>query len=172
MSRRVLALACAALLCGCGDAEQSPAAGAASAAAPPPGQTATAPHNGFGSAIAWRGLSEGFKDAASLGKPIMLLVHASWCSRCKALQPAFSDPELVALSRDFVMINVAQDAEPESLRHGPDGTYIPRVLFFDPSGKLDASLLNPTRQRFKYFFMPQDDLVGAMRRALATHGKS
>lgn len=154
--------------------EAAPAASPGPAAPAPsaPARTATAPSNGFGDKIAWRGLSEGFREAATLGLPIMLVVHASWCSQCKALRPAFSDPDLVALSNHFVMINVDQDLEPESQQYGPDGRYVPRVLFFDPAGGLDAELLNPSRRRYKYYYSPQDDLVGAMRQALERHARS
>lgn len=167
-TRLALALACTAL----GAAGCTAPAPVASAPQPKATATATAPSNGYGDAIAWRGLSEGFTEAAAQGKPIMLLVHASWCPRCKALQPTFSEQALVDLSADFVMINVDQDREPDSLQHSPDGQYIPRVVFFDASGKLDPELVNPKRTRYKYFYTPHDDLVGTMRRALERHGKS
>jgi protein-disulfide reductase (glutathione) len=154
------------------DAAPTAAPRPAPATPPTPARTATAPANGFGDKIAWRGLSEGFREAATLGLPIMLVVHASWCSQCKALRPAFSDPDLVALSDHFVMINVDQDLEPDSLQYGPDGRYVPRVLFFDPGGDLDANLLNPSRSRYKYYYSPHDDLVAAMRKALERHARS
>ena len=167
-TRLALATACAVLvspaLAGCSAPPPAPVV-----AAPRP--VATAPSNGYGDKIAWRGLSEGFTEAAAQGKPIMLVVHASWCPRCKALQPVFFDPTLVDVSDKLVMINVDQDQEPEVLKHGPDGQYIPRVLFFSAKGELDPELLNPSRTRFKYFYTPQDDLVGTMRRALERHGK-
>lgn len=152
-----------------GNSAPAPAASDPSAA---PKRVATAPAHGYGDAIAWRGLTEGFKEAAESGRPIMLVVHASWCSRCKALQPSFFDAALEQLSERFVMINVDQDREPEVLAYGPDGQYIPRVVFLDPSGKLDPELKNPKRSRYHYFYMPQDDLVGAMQRALDRHGKT
>jgi thiol-disulfide isomerase/thioredoxin len=187
-TRLVLALALAPavaaggalLLSGCGGDPSTAVQQGAPSAAPPtaapapaaPTRTATAPSNGFGDAIAWRGLEEGFSEAASLGRPIMLVVHASWCSQCKALRPAFSDPALVALSDRFVMINVDQDLEPASQQYGPDGRYVPRVLFFDSAGALDRELLNASRRRYKYYYSPHDDLVGAMRQALERHAKS
>jgi thiol-disulfide isomerase/thioredoxin len=177
-----LAFACASAGCGAdapapsSSATATAASATASAAsvetAPGPARTATAPANGFGDKIAWRGLSEGFTEAARLGLPIMLVVHASWCSQCKALRPAFADPALVTLSDKFVMINVDQDLEPSSQQYGPDGRYVPRVLFFDPQGELDQDLLNASRRRYKYYYSPQDDLVGAMRQALERHAKS
>jgi protein-disulfide reductase (glutathione) len=148
---------------GCGD---PPAVVAAQ-----PRPVATAPANGFGDQIAWRGLDEGLREAEAAGRPILLLVHAAWCPRCKELRPSFFDPKLVELSDNFVMINVDQDAEPASLKFAPDGSYIPRVVLLDPHGKLDQELLNPGRTRFKYFYTRHDDLVGTMRRALERHGK-
>lgn len=175
-NRLALATACAVLVsaafAGCTAPAPAPAAAAPAASAAPPRPAATAPANGFGDKIAWRGLAEGFAEAAAQGKPIMLVVHASWCPRCKALQPTFFDSALVEVSDRFVMINVDQDREPEVLRHGPDGQYIPRVLFFEPGGAIDPSILNPTRTRFRYFYNPPDDLVGAMRRALDRHAKT
>lgn len=171
-SRLALMLACAAVAAavnaGCGDPPAAPTVDPKPAAS----RAATAPANGFGDRIAWRGLDEGFREAASAGRPILLLVHAGWCPRCKELRPSFFDPALAELSDKFVMINVDQDAEPASLKFAPDGSYIPRVVFFDPQGKLDAELLNPGRPRFKYFYTRHDDLVGTMRRALERHGKT
>lgn len=168
-TRLALATACAVLvspaLAGCTAPPPAPVAEA-------PRPVATAPSNGYGDKIAWRGLSEGFTEAAAQGRPIMLVVHASWCPRCKALQPVFFDPTLVDVASKFVMINVDQDLEPDVLKHAPDGQYIPRVLFFSAKGELDPELLNPSRTRYKYFYTPQDDLVGTMRRALERHGKS
>lgn len=174
--RQVLATATAVLvspaLAGCTAPVPAPAAKEQQPAAAPPRPVATAPANGFGDKIAWRGLAEGFSEAAAQGKPIMMVVHASWCPRCKALQPSFFEQSLVDVSDRFVMINIDQDVEPAVLRHGPDGQYIPRVLFFDPAGALDPTILNPTRTRFKYFYNPPDDLVGAMRRALDRHART
>ena len=170
------ALASALVLAGCSGDPPAAAAEQPRAAATPtpatPTRTATAPANGFGDNIAWRGLTEGFSEAATLGRPIMLVVHASWCSQCKALRPAFADPALVSLSDRFVMINVDQDEEPTSQQYGPDGRYVPRVLFFDSAGALDQELLNASRRRYKYYYSPHDDLVGAMRQALERHAKS
>jgi hypothetical protein len=159
-------------LAGCGGEPPAPAAAATPPAPAAPPRTATAPSNGFGDAIAWRGMAEGFKEAATLGRPIMLVVHASWCSQCKALRPSFADPDLVALSDQFVMINVDQDREPASQDYGPDGRYVPRVLFFDSAGSLDSELLNTARRKYKYYYSPHDDLVAKMRQALERHAKS
>lgn len=133
-------------------------------------QAATAPSNGFGEQIAWRGFDEGLAEATKLARPLMLVVHASWCGQCKALQPKFSEPELQELSAQFVMVNVDQDQAPRALEFAPDGTYVPRVLFIDPqTGKPDTSLVNENRGRTIYYYSPIDDLVGTMKKALDRH---
>ena len=45
-----------------------------------------------------------------------------------------------------------------------------REGIFAPNGDLDATLQNPGRGRFRYFYMPHEDLIGTMRRALERHG--
>lgn len=152
----------------------SPAAPISSPSNPAPSSArgATAPDNGYGDKIAWRGLDEGLKESAALGRPLMLVVHAAWCPRCKELKRRFFDPAFVAASERFVMVNIDQDAEPESLRYGPDGQYIPRILFLDAHGQVDAGLSNPGRSKYKYFYTQRDDLVGVMQTALERHGKT
>jgi protein-disulfide reductase (glutathione) len=137
--------------------------------APAP-RAATAPANGYGDNIAWRGLDEGLREAAETGRPLMLVVHAAWCPRCKELKRRFFDPALAAASERFVMVNLDQDAQPEGLRYGPDGQYIPRIVFLDARGNVDAGLSNPGRSKYKYFYTQRDDLVGVMQTALTRLG--
>lgn len=164
----VAALAVASTLPGCVESPRT----RTEAGSPTP-RTATAPANGFGDGIAWRGLDEGLAEAAAHHRPLMLVVHASWCPKCKDLKPAFGDRELVELSDRFVMVNVDQDAVPKSLDFAPDGSYVPRVLFVDPvSGQADIELRNDRRTRTVYYYGPSDDLVGTMRKALSRHGQT
>jgi protein-disulfide reductase (glutathione) len=133
---------------------------------------ATAPSYGFGDAIAWRHLDEGLAEAKADGRPLMLVVHASWCSQCKALKPAFAEPRLQELAERFVMVNADQDLTPAALGYAPDGSYIPRVLFIDPAtGIADESLRNPQRSRYHYYYGPQDDLPAMMEKALERHAE-
>lgn len=136
------------------------------AATPTASRAATAPANGYGDRIAWRGLDEGLRESAESGRPLMLVVHAAWCPRCKELKRRFFDPAMAAASERFVMVNLDQDAQPEGLRYGPDGTYIPRVVFIDTQGNVDAGLSNPGRSKYKYFYSQHDDLVAVMQTAL------
>ena len=133
---------------------------------------ATAPSNGFGEEIRWEPFDDGLARAKAQGLPIMMVVHAGWCPRCKELKPSFSDSTLTALSRSFVMVNVDADAEPRSQQppYTPDGDYIPRVMFVDAkTGEVDATLVNARRTQSRYFYTPADDLLAVMQRALSRH---
>lgn len=160
MSRLVLCLCGTLALAGCSGHEPP---------APIANRTATADAHGFGENIPWEPLEGALAHAKQDGMPVMLVVHASWCSRCKELKPAFSNPELAALSQHFIMVNADQDLEPKVLEYAPDGEYIPRVVFLSPEGIEDLTLTNEARQRHRYFYTPADDLLGVMRKALTRH---
>lgn len=164
---------------GKGKGASSPASGAAAdapanadgaqVAAP---ELPEAPANGFGDAdITWRSLDVGLDEAKRSGRPLMLVVHTSWCSRCKALKPQFAEPDVEQLAERFVMVNVDQDTDERVANYGPDGTYIPRVMFLDPSGELDPEISNVRSPKFKYFYTSSTDLVKSMHVALQRHGK-
>ena len=136
-----------------------------------PRRTATIPADGWNERIAWRGLDEGLREAKQTGMPVMMVVHTSWCGNCQKLKRTFNDnPNLERLSEQFVMVHVDQDVHPEATLYGPDGQYIPRVMFLDDDGNVDQWLQNPNRpDRYRYFYTPQEDLVTTMRQALDRH---
>jgi protein-disulfide reductase (glutathione) len=184
-SRRRLAVAFALTVCVPACVEELPPGGGAAVAeadqpqpatparAKPTPRTRVADAHGFNDAIAWQELDGGLALAREQGLPVMLVVHASWCPKCTALKPVFATAPVAALSESFVMVNVDQDLAPRvATDFAPDGDYVPRVVFLRPDGTTDAELRNPVRDRFAYFYMPHDDLAGAMERALARHGRS
>ncbi len=133
---------------------------------------ATIPADGWNDDIAWRSLEEGLRESKSSGMPLMMVVHTSWCHNCQKLKRTFNaDSQLANMSEQFVMVHVDQDAKPEAKLYGPDGDYIPRVMFLDTEGNIDQGLQNPNRPtKFRYFYTPQEDLVATMQRALDQHG--
>jgi protein-disulfide reductase (glutathione) len=136
-----------------------------------PKRKSSIPAAGWNDDIAWRGLDEGLREAKQSGMPMMLVVHTDWCGNCQKLKPTFASKRLAQLSERFVMVHVDQDAHPEVTLYSPDGEYIPRVMFLDPDGNIDPQLQNPNRRdRYRYFYTPQDDLVASMREALVRHG--
>lgn len=97
-----------------------------------------------GAEINWRDARSGIYEASKTGRPVIMVFHATWCGVCKRYREVFKNPEIVAASRDFVMILVDADAEKEiNGAFSPDGTYVPRTLFIDSDGNISDKLVGP-----------------------------
>ena len=125
---------------------------------------------GFNDAqIEWRDIEAGLAEARRTGKPVFLLVHATWCPTCRKYRSVFSDPEIVALSKDFVFVLVDRDKEAAaSAAYAPDGEYIPRSMMLTSEGVLRPEL-NAGRQDYRFFVNPSDprQLRSLLKAALA-----
>ncbi|KAK2183317.1 hypothetical protein NP493_315g01024 [Ridgeia piscesae] len=114
--------------------------------------------NGFNDNIKWVTLDKGLQIAKTENKPLMLLIHKSWCSACKALKPKFVTSEKIEkLSKKFVMVNTMDDDEPEDDKYSPDGKYVPRILFLSPDGKVQEDIINENgNPEYNYYYSVAD----------------
>jgi len=94
-----------------------------------------------GAEIAWREVGPGIREASQTGKTVVMLFHASWCTSCKRYREVWKDPGVVAASKDLVMILVDVDSDPGANgAFSPDGTYVPRTIFYSPEGDVIEAL--------------------------------
>jgi len=125
--------------------------------------------NGWGQSFAWQeSLDTALSQASQQWKPLMLIIHKSWCGACKNLKAEFStDDEILELSDNFVMLNLGDDKEPSNELFKPDGAYIPRILFLHPDGSLLRDVINKDgNPKFKYFYASTDDVFDSMEDVL------
>eukprot|EP01092_Planopodium_desertum_P010916 TRINITY_DN49489_c0_g4_i1.p2 TRINITY_DN49489_c0_g4~~TRINITY_DN49489_c0_g4_i1.p2 ORF type:complete len:157 (-),score=44.80 TRINITY_DN49489_c0_g4_i1:65-535(-) len=130
---------------------------------------------GWGDEIEWLSLEVAQARAATENKPIFLLIHKTWCGACKRLKQSFpTSAEIVALSKNFLMVNTEDDEEPKDAQFSPDGGYIPRILYVDPAGKVRNDLLNVERKggSYLYFYPTAEQVVAGMKAALAAFPKA
>jgi len=125
--------------------------------------------HGWGDDIAWVSLEKGREISATENKPLMVIIHKTWCGACKSLKAAVAKDEAIAkFSSNLVMVNLEDDEEPNDASFAPDGGYVPRV-FFLPAGsqKVDTSIYNIAgNQDYKYFYYDAGHLLAAMKKAV------
>jgi thiol-disulfide isomerase/thioredoxin len=146
--------------------------GAACYGMPAAGPYASAPPDWNAGDIAWAEYAPGLAAAKADQKPIVLVFYTDWCPHCHEYSRLFHDPELVRLSRRFVMIRVERDGHRDiSAAYDLDGEYIPRTFFLSPAG-LVLTDLGSDHDEFRYFLDERDpgELIDRMRRALARLG--
>ncbi|KAJ8305289.1 hypothetical protein KUTeg_015834 [Tegillarca granosa] len=129
---------------------------------------------GWGDDIGWVKLEDGLKLAKEQNKPLLLLIHKSWCGACKALKPDFAaSTDIKELSSNFIMVQTQDDEEPKGDQYTPDGGYIPRVLFLDPKGKVRKEFTNKDgNQQYKYYYPMADQIATTMRQVVKRNGSS
>ncbi|KAK8743787.1 hypothetical protein OTU49_001265 [Cherax quadricarinatus] len=128
--------------------------------------------NGLGENYEWYTLEDGLKISKDTGKPLMLIIHKSWCGACKAFKPKFAESsEALQLSKNFVMVNTIDDEEPKEDKYAPDGGYIPRILFLDSQGEVQQSIYNKKgNPTYKFYYYDDKTVVDSMKEALEELG--
>lgn len=118
--------------------------------------------------VKWNDYAPGLAQATAEKKPILLLVYADWCPRCRELVPAFSDPEVARLAEGLVLIKQNGDLKPDWLAAFDTlGGYVPRLFFLTPDGSLREDITSG-HPRYPYFYTPGglESLKAAMKEAL------
>ncbi|XP_040213506.1 anterior gradient protein 2-like [Rana temporaria] len=122
---------------------------------------------GWGSDITWiQTYEEALAKARELKKPLMVIHHLEDCPFSQELKKAFvADVLGQKLAReDFVMLNVVHPIADEN--QSPDGHYVPRVIFVDPSMTVRTDLAGRYSNRL-YAYEAGDipELVTNMKKA-------
>eukprot|EP00123_Amoebidium_parasiticum_P001591 comp12718_c0_seq1/m.7826 comp12718_c0_seq1/g.7826 ORF comp12718_c0_seq1/g.7826 comp12718_c0_seq1/m.7826 type:complete len:190 (-) comp12718_c0_seq1:342-911(-) len=124
------------------------------------------PGRGFGDKYDWKTWQEALGENNS--KPVMIMIHRTWCGACKALGPKFAESqEIFELSSKFTMINMDESVDPEKPEWSPDGGYVPRTLFLSPKGEVQKDIINVGgNEKYKYYYPTTDGIVKSMKTAL------
>lgn len=108
-------------------------------------------------------------EAKRQQKPIMLIIHKTWCPACKQMRRKFeASAEIEALSEYFVMADAEDDDEPTDERYAPNGSYSPRILFVNPENGNLYPITNPapTDPNSPHFYGSATEVVRGMMAAL------
>jgi thiol:disulfide interchange protein len=106
--------------------------------------------------IDWLSYDDGVRRATQQNKPIVLVVYTTWCPHCRNFSHVFDDPRVVARARDFVMVRIDSDAQPDVAgKYARDGGYIPRTYFLAPDGTANTAI-HTSNPRYQYFYDEHD----------------
>ncbi|XP_028249740.1 anterior gradient 1 isoform X2 [Parambassis ranga] len=122
---------------------------------------------GWGSYVKWvQSYEEGLALMAKSQKPLMVIHHQDNCPHSQALKQAFvADKSIQKMAKeDFIMLNMVEETSDKNL--APDGYYVPRILFVDPSMTVRADIVGKYGNRL-YTYEPSDmqRLADNMRKA-------
>ena len=109
------------------------------------------------------------EEAKRQQKPIMLIVHKTWCQTCKIMRKKVEESaEIEALSDYFVMSDAEDDDEPADERYSPNGAYSPRILFINPENGNLYPITNPVASdpNSPHFYGSAPEIVRGMVAAL------
>nr|AAI52145.1 Anterior gradient homolog 2 (Xenopus laevis) [Danio rerio] len=123
---------------------------------------------GWGDQLIWaQTYEEALFWSRSKNKPLMVIFHLEDCPHSQALKKAFAeDKEIQKLAdEDFVILNLVYETTDKHL--SPDGQYVPRIIFVDPSMTVRADITGRYSNRM-YAYEPADMklLLSNMQRAL------
>mmetsp|Transcript_14495 Transcript_14495/g.20204 ORF Transcript_14495/g.20204 Transcript_14495/m.20204 type:complete len:166 (+) Transcript_14495:71-568(+) len=122
---------------------------------------------GWGDKIQWRTLEAALAESKETNKPVMVIIHKTWCGACKRLKPLVAaSEEIEKQSENFIMVNLEDNEEPKDPAYAPDGAYIPRIVYVDTTGKVRSEILNAEREKQRYFYHDATAVLKGMKNAL------
>lgn len=119
-------------------------------------------------AIAWFDFEDGAAEAKKSGKPMLVVIHATWCPFCKQYRRQFYDPRVVELATSLIMVMMDRDLEKaETAKLGPGANYIPRTLIFRADGAMRPEIKG-SNDEFPHWlaYTGPDELIAVMKAAL------
>lgn len=122
---------------------------------------------GWGDQLIWaQTYEEGLYWSRSKNKPLLVIFHLEDCPHSQGLKKVFSEDNEVQkiLDEDFIILNLVYETTDKHL--SPDGQYVPRLLFVDPSMTVRADITGRYANRM-YAYEPSDIklLVSNMQKA-------
>uniref|UniRef100_A0A7M4FA20 Anterior gradient 3, protein disulphide isomerase family member n=1 Tax=Crocodylus porosus TaxID=8502 RepID=A0A7M4FA20_CROPO len=112
---------------------------------------------GWGDDITWvQTYEEGLYHSKKSNKPLMVIHHLEDCQYCQGLKAAFAENATCMYIHETTDKNLS-----------PDGQYVPRIMFVDPSLTVRADITGRYSNRL-YTYEPQDIpfLIENMKKAL------
>ncbi|NXJ77927.1 AGR2 protein, partial [Trogon melanurus] len=87
-------------------------------------------------------------------KPLMIIHHLEDCPHSQALKKVFAEhKDIQKLAEKFILLNLVYETTDKNL--APDGQYVPRILFIDPSLTVRADITGRYSNRL-YAYEPSD----------------
>ncbi|XP_056154570.1 anterior gradient protein 2 homolog [Lampris incognitus] len=111
---------------------------------------------GWGDQLIWaQTYEEALYWSRLKNKPLMVIFHLEDCPHSLAMKKVFSeDKELQRiLDEDFIVLNLMYETTDKHL--SPDGQYVPRIIFVDPSMTVRADITGRYSNRM-YAYEPSD----------------
>ncbi|XP_062862434.1 anterior gradient 1 [Trichomycterus rosablanca] len=111
---------------------------------------------GWGDDITWvQTYEEGLSKMKESNKPLMVIHHLEECPYSQALRKAFAENKDIQkmAQNDFIMLNLIHETTDPNM--APDGHYVPRILFVDPSMTVRADIISKYSNKL-YAYEPED----------------
>lgn len=122
---------------------------------------------GWGDQLEWaQTYEEALYWSRSRNKPLMVLFHLDDCPHSQALKKKFANDNEIqkVLDEDFVVLNLRYETTDKHL--SPDGAYVPRIIFVDPSMTVRADIAGPfSNKMYAYEEKNMKELKESMEKA-------